>query len=207
MFLHHQARGLTQPAHAAEAWRAGILPPVGRRGAASAAAAPAAEGDVNPLSEKMVVYMTTRRKRRRGSRAARLACAGRGLTGARLGWYPQTRAPRLITSVSSSFLFRRYSLDEELTVDYGASYSRNYPSGKHRASGGAPLYAIPRDSVGAAALRAARFPSLPGWWNPHRSASRKRLPPPPLSTSQSKSSGQSMGNEFHCNATRRSQTC
>ena len=48
-------RGLVQPAHAAEAWSAGILPPVGRRGAAAADAGGA------PLSEKMVVYMTTRK--------------------------------------------------------------------------------------------------------------------------------------------------
>ena len=107
------ARGLAQPAHAAEAWSAGILPPVGRRGAAAADAGGA------PLSEKMVVYMTTR---------------------------------------------KAYSPEAELTVDYGASYSRNYSSCKHPVQ--RPLYDVPRDVVSAEATRTARFPALPGWWNP-----------------------------------------
>ena len=107
------ARGLAQPAHAAEAWSAGILPPVGRRGAAAADAGGA------PLSEKMVVYMTTR---------------------------------------------KAYSPEAELTVDYGASYSRNYSSCKHPVQ--RPLYDVPRDAVSAEATRTARFPALPGWWNP-----------------------------------------
>jgi hypothetical protein len=107
------ARGLAQPAHAAEAWSAGILPPVGRRGAAAADAGGA------PLSEKMVVYMTTR---------------------------------------------KAYSHEAELTVDYGASYSRNYSSCKHPVQ--RPLYDVPRDAVSAEVMRTARFPTLPGWWNP-----------------------------------------
>lgn len=49
-----RARGLRQFEHAEEAWRDGILPPVGRR-------LPPRDASAGPLSEKMVAYMTTRR--------------------------------------------------------------------------------------------------------------------------------------------------
>mmetsp|Transcript_20006 Transcript_20006/g.46164 ORF Transcript_20006/g.46164 Transcript_20006/m.46164 type:complete len:445 (-) Transcript_20006:353-1687(-) len=53
----------------------------------------------------------------------------------------------------------------ELTVDYGIGYSRNYHSGKHRGRG--RQLAVPEERIGEHERRTARWPHLPGWFNPH----------------------------------------
>ena len=101
--------GLTQPKDAAAAWRRSIVPPEGG-------------GTPSGVSEKMVLYATTRRS---------------------------------------------YEASKELTVDYGKSYMRDYASGAHRAAPQlATLYAVPRDRLSTAQKSTARWPTLPGWFNP-----------------------------------------
>ena len=83
------------------------------------AAAASAAADDGRLSERMVMYATTR---------------------------------------------KHYPPSQELTIDYGQKYRRDYPSHKHRAV--EPPYRPPRDKLRPEHLLGARWPSLPGWFNP-----------------------------------------
>ena len=57
-----------------------------------------------------------------------------------------------------------YNSSTELTVDYGKSYVRHYPSGGHRASL-CLLSSHDDDCTDEQILRAAKWPRLPGWFN------------------------------------------
>ena len=59
---------------------------------------------------------------------------------------------------------KHYPPSQELTIDYGQKYRRDYPSHKHRAV--EPPYRPPRDKLRPEHLLGARWPSLPGWFNP-----------------------------------------
>ena len=75
------------------------------------------------------------------------------------------RPPRRLSDASHCSPPRQaYSTREELTVDYGISYRRNYNSASHRAV--YQPYEIPPDEIDPAHVKAAAWPSLPGWWNP-----------------------------------------
>ena len=63
-----------------------------------------------------------------------------------------------------------YSLEHELTVDYGKSYSRDYASGCHKATVW-PLDLVPPEAIDASAP--ADWPDLPGWFNPRRQPCRR----------------------------------
>ena len=115
-------RGLRQPAAAERAWDQCVLPPVAGDLAKTPkvkAAAASAAADDGRLSERMVMYATTR---------------------------------------------KHYPPSQELTIDYGQKYRRDYPSHKHRAV--EPPYRPPRDKLRPEHLLGARWPSLPGWFNP-----------------------------------------
>ena len=65
-----------------------------------------------------------------------------------------------------------YPPSAELSVDYGIGYTRTYHSGKHR--GRAPKWRVPiADGPSEGDLRAARWPHLPGWFNPHAQPPRR----------------------------------
>jgi hypothetical protein len=59
---------------------------------------------------------------------------------------------------------KQYSAEAELTVDYGASYQRNYASHTHKAA--PQLYKVPPEEHAAPLSIGARWPRLPGWHNP-----------------------------------------
>ena len=62
-----------------------------------------------------------------------------------------------------------YSLQHELTTDYGGEYARNYYSGSHRPTF-RPLYEIPPEVIGDS--EPATWPNLRGWFNPKRQPNR-----------------------------------
>ena len=67
---------------------------------------------------------------------------------------------------------RAYPTAQELTVDYGKAYARNYASGDHRPS--CPqLYTIPPEKLTAEQTKNPSFPRLPGWFNPTRQPARR----------------------------------
>lgn len=66
---------------------------------------------------------------------------------------------------------RHYPSELELTVDYGKSYVRDYPSGQHKAAVKAPQ--APKDALGAYQLISARWPKIPGWFNPQKQPQRR----------------------------------
>ncbi len=59
---------------------------------------------------------------------------------------------------------RQYSVEAELTVDYGLSYQRNYSSASHKAT--PDLYPLPAEEVCPTHCGKACWPKLPGWHNP-----------------------------------------
>ena len=61
---------------------------------------------------------------------------------------------------------RAYACKQELTVDYGTAYSRDYASAGHRASY-TRTYTIPKDVI-STAHHPPDWPNLPGWFNPDR---------------------------------------
>jgi len=65
---------------------------------------------------------------------------------------------------------KSYSTTEELTVDYGCSYQRNYNSNQHRAV--RRPFEVPPDTIDQRFIEAACWPSLPGWWNPYMQPER-----------------------------------
>jgi hypothetical protein len=65
---------------------------------------------------------------------------------------------------------RSYSLEHELTVDYGTSYARHYFSGSHLPTV-RPLYTIPPETIDVSAP--ASWPNLQGWFNPKRQPMRR----------------------------------
>jgi hypothetical protein len=67
---------------------------------------------------------------------------------------------------------KAYGLQQELTVDYGKSYMRNYASGLHRPSC-KELTPAPPERLSAAQLLRPNFPQLPGWFNPHRQPTQR----------------------------------
>ena len=86
-------------------------------------------------------------------------------------YLPASCLPTLrCASIAQSAPLRRASrfpcLSQELTVDYGKSYIRNYPSGSHRAV--TERVRTPAEDLSPAHLAAPRFPRLPGWFNPAR---------------------------------------
>ena len=87
-----------------------------------------------------------------------------GKTGAGVGeWFSE----RMVMYMSTR---KSYPASEELTVDYGKSYARDYQSGEHRASC-APLYSVPKD--GYPKNERADWPSLPGWFSVSRPPVRR----------------------------------
>lgn len=59
---------------------------------------------------------------------------------------------------------KSYDPGEELTVDYGSAYRRQYHSAHRRPA--QTLYDIPKEEISPRLYNAASWPSLPGWWNP-----------------------------------------
>lgn len=76
------------------------------------------------------------------------------------GW---RRAERMVLYMTTR---AAYAEDDELTVDYGRAYRREYASGAHRPVR-TPVRAPP-DAFAPAAAPALGWPlAVPGWWNPH----------------------------------------
>lgn len=65
---------------------------------------------------------------------------------------------------------KSYGANQELTVDYGRAYLRNYSSGAHKptVSERRQRVSAPPEAYTASQLAAPRFPQLPGWFNPGR---------------------------------------
>lgn len=66
---------------------------------------------------------------------------------------------------------KSYGANQELTVDYGRAYLRNYSSGAHKPNVVAERrqrVSAPPEAYTPSQLAAPRFPQLPGWFNPTR---------------------------------------
>jgi len=85
-----------------------------------------------------------------------------------IGWVKPKGKAALHTLSERMVLYcttrKAYPASAELTVDYGVSYQRNYPSAKHKPA--PQLYRVPAEVPCTAAGGAARWPNVPGWHNP-----------------------------------------